>query len=199
MKYKVADYQQGVRKSGSLFTRVALKGGPIEPSEIVDAYINANRALFRVKKDLKLDMEAAQVLGISSEDYDNALDRVSNVEQNSIAEGEFRPYRISRNVDEAFQVNADAIGAPNPLYKAYATIEKLDNQLSNLSLDDLFPDIQNPLIPMGLGTTLPPLGGLTDSLNLPGVNPQAMTNQGGNINYNQLTTQQKIDRLFGRG
>jgi hypothetical protein len=51
---------------------------------------------------------------------------------------------------------------------------------------------------MGLGTTLPPLGGLTGSLNLPGVNPQAMTNQTGNINYNQLTTQQKIDRLFGR-
>ena len=199
MKYKVADYQQGVRKSGSLFTRVALKGGPIEPQEIVDAYINANRALFGVKKDLKLDMEAAQVLGISSEDYDNALDRVSNVEQNSIAEGVFRPYKISRNVDEAFQVNADAIGAPNPLYKAYATIEKLDNQLSNLSLDDLFPDIQNPLIPMGLGTTLPPLGGLTDSLNLPGVNPQAVTNQGGNLNLNQMTNQQKIDRLFGRG
>jgi hypothetical protein len=46
MKYKVADYQQGVRKSGSLFTRVTLKGGPIEPREIVDAYINANRSLF---------------------------------------------------------------------------------------------------------------------------------------------------------
>ena len=54
MKYKVADYQQGVRKSGSLFTRVTLKGGPIEPREIVDAYINANRSLFGVKKDLKL-------------------------------------------------------------------------------------------------------------------------------------------------
>ena len=67
MKYKVADYQQGVRKSGSLFTRVALKGGPIEPREIVDAYINANRSLFGVKKDLKLDMDAARTLGISAE------------------------------------------------------------------------------------------------------------------------------------
>ena len=65
MKYKVADYQQGVRKSGSLFTRVTLKGGPIEPREIVDAYINANRSLFGVKKDLKLDMDAARTLGIS--------------------------------------------------------------------------------------------------------------------------------------
>ena len=34
-------------------------------------------------------------------------------------------------------------------------------------------------------------GGDTGSLNLPGVNPQALTNQGGNIPYNQLTTAAK--------
>jgi len=202
MKYKVADYQQGVRKSGSLFTRVALKGGPIQPQEIVDAYINANRSLFQVKKDLKLDMDAARVLGISLKDYEVAMGRVSNVEQGALDAGVFRPYTISRNVEDAFQRNADAIGETNPLIRAYGAIGSIENQLSSLSLDDLFPDIQNPLIPQGLGMTLPPLGGATDalsSLNLPGINPQAVTNQGGNINYNQMTTQQKIDRLFGRG
>ena len=198
MKYKVADYQQGVRKSGSLFTRVALKGGPIEPREVVDAYINANRSLFQVKKDLKLDMDAARVLGISIRDYETAMGRVSNVEQSSLDAGVFRPYTISRNVADAFQRNADEIGATNPLTAAYGAIGNIENQLSTLSLDDLFPDITNPLIPMGLGTTLPPLGGLTGSLNLPGVNPQAVTNQGGNIPYNQLTSQQKLDILFGR-
>ena len=96
MKFKVADYQQGVRKSGSLFTRVTLKGGPIDPAEIVDAYINANRSLFQVKKDLKLDMDAARLLGITEEKYDQAMDRVSNIEQNAIDEGEFRPYTLSR-------------------------------------------------------------------------------------------------------
>ena len=198
MKYKVADYQQGVRKSGSLFTRVTLKGGPIQPSEITEAYINANRSLFQVKKDLKLDMDAARVLGISEDDYDLALDRVSNVEQNAIDDGEFRPYTLSAKVEEAFQTHADEMGVPNPLDAAYDAISNLEDQFSDLSLDDLFPDVQNPLVPMGLGTTLPPLGGLTDSLNLPGVNPQAVTNQGGNMPLNQLTTQQKIDILFGR-
>ena len=200
MKFKVADYQQGVRKSGSLFTRETLKGGPIEPREIVDAYINANRALFQVKKDLKLDMDAARLLGISEEKYDQAMDRISNVEQNAIDGGEFRPYQLSAKVEEAFQTHADEMGAPNPLDAAYDAISNLGNQFSDLSLDGLFPtDITNPLVPMGLGTTLPPLGGLTGSLNLPGVNPQAVTNQTGNINYNQLTTQQKLDRLFGKG
>ena len=53
MNFKVANFQRGVRDSRSLFTRVVLKGGPIEPREVVDAYINANRALFDVKKTIK--------------------------------------------------------------------------------------------------------------------------------------------------
>jgi hypothetical protein len=198
MKYKVADYQSGVRKSGSLFTRVTLKGGPIEPREIVDAYINANRSLFGVKKDLKLDMDAARILGISEEKYDQALERVSNVERNSIDEGLFRPYTISRNVEEAFQTHADEMGVSNPLDGAYDIISDIESQLSDSSLDDLFPDIQNPLTPsiMDMG----PIPGLNTGtpLNLPNVNPQALTNQGGTIPYNQMTTQQKLDRLFGR-
>jgi hypothetical protein len=60
MNFKVADFQKGIRDSRSLFTRAVLKGGPIEAREIVDAYINANRAMFDVKKNLKGDMEAAQ-------------------------------------------------------------------------------------------------------------------------------------------
>jgi len=146
-------------------------------------------------------MDAARVLGISSEDYDQALDRVSNVERNSIDDGVFRPYRISRNINEAFQTNADAIGVPNPLYKAYAAIEKIDNQLSTLTLDELFPDIQNPLIPMGLGMPFTTPGGDTNalsSLNLPGVNPQAVNAAGQANTLSGLTNQQKIDILFGR-
>ena len=42
-------------------------------------------------------------------------------------------------------------------------------------------------------------GGDTGSLNLPSINPQAVTNQGGNIPYNQLTSSQKLDILFNRG
>ena len=67
------------------------------------------------------------------------------------------------------------------------------------SLDDLFPDITNPLIPQGLGMPFMTPGGDTGSLNLPSINPQAVTNQGGNIPYNQLTSSQKLDILFNRG
>jgi hypothetical protein len=52
---------------------------------------------------------------------------------------------------------------------------------------------------MNLGTPITTPG----SLNLPGVDPTVVTNQGGgaggNVPYNQLTTQQKLDILFNRG
>ena len=197
MKYKVADYKQGVRKSGSLFTRVTLKGGPIEPREIVEAYINANRSLFGVKKDLKLDMDAARTLGISDEKYEDAMD-LSQVEQDAIDDGEFRPYTISANIEEAFQTHADEMGVANPLDAAYDIISDLENQFSDLSLNDLFPNIQNPLMPSIMDQGTIPNVNTGTPLNLPGVNPQAFTNQGGNIPYNQMTTQQKLDRLFSR-
>jgi hypothetical protein len=192
----VADYQAGVRKSGSLFTRVTLKGGPIEPREIVEAYINANRSLFGVKKDLKLDMDAARTLGITEEKYEQALDRVSQVEQDSIDDSEFRPYTISDKVEEAFQTHADEMGAPNPLDAAYDIISDIESQLDDISLDDLFPDIQNPLMPsiMDQGTITQP-----GTLNMPGIDPNLIGNTGGNIPYNQMTNEQKIARLFPRG
>ena len=196
MRYKVADYKSGVRKSGSLFTRVTLKGGPIEPREIVDAYINANRSLFQVKKDLRLDMNAARLLGISDEKFEESLDGVSQVEQDAVDDGEFRPYTLSADIEEAFQTHADEMGVANPLDAAYDAISNLEDQFSELSLDNLFPNIENPLMPMDIGTPLNIPGG---ALNLPNVDANLVANQGGNIPYNQLTTQQKIDILFGRG
>jgi len=143
-------------------------------------------------------MDAARLLGISDEKYEQALDRVSQVEQDAIDEGEFRPYTISDKIEEAFQTHADDMGVANPLDAAYDIISDIDSQLSDISLDDLFPDIQNPLMPSIMDQGTIPNINTGTPLNLPGVSPQAFTNQGGNIPYNSMTTQQKIDRLFGR-
>jgi hypothetical protein len=198
IKFKVADYKKGVRLAGSLFTRETLKGGPIEPREIVDAYINANRALFNVKKKLKGDLDAAITLGISDQAYNRNVD-ISGAEKAAIEQGVFRPYVPSGNVRQAFAENADAIGESNPYPEAADVINDIRAELSGLSLDDpSFPIIENPLMPdVGTPQTIP------GTLNLPSVDQQTVTAQGvgggGNIPFNQMTTQQKLDILFGRG
>ena len=77
------------------------------------------------------------------------------------------------------------------------SINDIREQLTGVSLSDPeFPLIENPLVPMNLGTTLPNIG--SETLPTGGLVPQTVTNQGGNLNLNQMTTQQKLDILFGR-
>jgi len=197
LKFKVADFQKGVRQSGALFTRNALKGGPISPAEIVDYYINANRALFGVKKNLKADMDAARLLNISEESFKSALDRVSNVEAGAIDNNIFRPYTISMNVRQAFQENADALGLPNPLEGAIDAINEIRQELADLPLTlGKFPDFPNPIADVTeTGEEVaPPL-----SLNLPNVEAQTLAASGQGNQFSNLTTQQKLDLLFPRG
>jgi len=195
MNFKVANFQKGVRDSRSLFTRVALKGGPIEPREVVDAYINANRALFDVKKTLKGDMDAARLLNISDDGFNNALDRVSRREVNSIDNNIFRPYELSREVKNAIRDNAERIGVSNPLDVANDVINELESGMRdvNLSLPE-FPVFENPLQPIMQDTPVTPT-----SLNLPSINNEVVSAQVQGSNFKNLTTQQKLDLLFSRG
>ena len=155
--------------------------------------------MFNVKKKMKADLDAAITLGISDQAYNRNVD-ISGAEKGAIEQGIFRPYVPSRNVLQAFQQNADALGVNNPYIDAASTINDIRAELSGLSLDDAqFPNIENPLVPMDIGTTLPSVG--ANTLNLPNVNANMVTNQGGNIPYNQMTEVQKrayYDSMFGR-
>jgi len=195
MNFKVAEFQQGIRESRSLFTRAVLKGGPIEPREIVDAYINANRAMFDVKKNLKGDMDAARLLNISDEGLSNSLDRVSAREINAIDDNEFRPYEISIEVANAMAENAAAIGASDPFERASSVIDNLSEQMSSLNLGlPEFPVFENPLMPIMQDTPITPT-----SLNLPGVNAESVAAQVQGGNFTNLTNKQKFDLLFPNG
>ena len=195
MNFKVADFQRGIRDSRSLFTRAVLKGGPIEPREIVDAYINSNRAMFDVKKKLKADMDAARLLGISDQGLNDSLNRVSRSEVNAIDNGVFKPYQISPEVVKAMRENASNIGANNPFDQARDVINDLRLQFSELNLNlPEFPVFENPLMPIMQDTPITPT-----SLNLPQVDGSALQNQVSGGNFSGLSNRQKFDILFPNG
>jgi hypothetical protein len=195
LKFKVANYQRGVRESRQLFTREALRGGPIDPSEIVDAYLNANRALFDVRKDFKLDLDAANTLGISQAGLRNSTDRLSNVEVASVVNNLFRPINISPEIQQAFAENAAKIGEANPFLSAQSALANLQNAMSRVSLLDAeFPVFENPLLPIMQDTLATPT-----TLNLPSIDANIVNNPNAAGSYSSLTTQQKLEILFGRG
>ena len=119
----------------------------VTPEQIVDAYINANKALYRVNRELYQDIEAAKILGMKEDDLStNMRNRGENRAFNFINEGTFRPLTISRDVRALFETKARELGTVNPYDKAADVIDRIRDVLSEVSLEgDLFPNIENPL------------------------------------------------------
>ena len=144
--YKITDYKKGVRNSRNLFTSATLRGGVVTPEAIVDAYINANRALYGVNRELYQDITAARTLGMSEDALYNRMEgRGEKKAFNSLIEAEFRPLTISKDLKEIFEIKASELGVSNAYDRAESAIESIADKLSNVSLrGDLFPDLTNP-------------------------------------------------------
>ena len=179
-----------------MFTRLTLKGGPIQPREVVDAYINANRALFENQKEFKSNIDAARILNISESGFMDATDRISNVALNAADNNVFKPMNISIEVQNSFAENAEKIGEINPLETAGSVIGEIQAELAELSLEEPnFPFIENPL------TTITQSNVATgpNTLNLPSVDQQVMTQSQVANQFSNLTMDQKIRLLFPQG
>ena len=143
--YKISELQKRERLAKDLFKRPSLKGGVVTPEEIVDAYINSNRALFDARGNFMKDYDAAKVLGISPAALDERMDRISKRDRANIEFGEFVPYQSSRDIIDKFDENARQLGVPNPYLKAEPVIDAISYLLETapLSLEAL-PSIENP-------------------------------------------------------
>jgi len=152
--FKIADYQDGVRNSRKLFTSKVLKGGPVEPYEIIDAFIDANRSLFNVRKEMKRDIDAAELLGLTGIDFEKAVKgRLTKSDLAGLKKELFRPLKISEGVQLKFKTNAEKLSErlkrkiDNPFLKTIPVIQQIQRDLLRLTLTDDFPFIENPLLP----------------------------------------------------
>ena len=151
LKFKQAEYAAGSRNSKSMFTRVALKEGPVDPAELVEAYIAANKALWKVQKNMKANMDAASILGTSSQTIKESLARMGTKDFNYVDQGRFQSYRPSDNVIKGIYTNARKLGIPNAWVRARAIINNIARQLNTLRTTpgSEFPDFVNPLRVVG--------------------------------------------------
>ena len=174
IRYKINQYQKGIRDSRQLFKSATLKGGPVTPEEIVDAYINANRATFNVNRELFKDVEAARLLGMNEGALEESMEaRGAGKAYDFIGAGEFRPFTPSRNIINLFEDLGNKLGIPNPYDAAEDAIERIQSILETIPLGGEFPLIPNPL----KTSPLPSLPGLGQTAGLPPVVGAATVNQ----------------------
>ena len=152
IKYKIAQYNRDARESKSLFTQEVLKGGVTTPKQIVDAYINANRALFETEKTLYKDIKDAKILNANETELAQSLIKgVGKKTYGKVSNGIFTPVNISKNVIKGFQQITEDIrevdpSFKNPLYDSFGVIANIRGQLFNVGLeeDEFLPEIDNP-------------------------------------------------------
>ena len=145
LNYKITNYKDGIRSARNIFTRQTLKGGVVTPEEVVDAYLEANKALYEINRRMYLDVDAAKVLGMDEDQIETNFDnRGERRAFGFINEGLFRPYSVSRDVEELFAERAEQIGAPDPFEQAIDVIDRIRDVLEPTSINaDVFPNIIN--------------------------------------------------------
>ena len=200
--YKITDYKTGVSDSRNLFTAATLKGGIVSPKDIVDAYINANRALYESNKVMYKDIQAAKTLGMTDNSVETVMDeRGAGTAFDYLSEGTFKPYTVSDAVEQVFEYNANALGVANPLNAAQSVLDRIADVLELTSLSEgVFPDLDNPFS-VSLGEAA---GNIYNAVIPPQVNNNFLGAANVNINqaqgvtpnFDQLKNQdQKLQRI----
>jgi len=189
INFKIADYSRGIRNSRKLFTSELLKGGPLNPGDIVDRYIIANQAAFKVKREFFEDYIAALKLKANKKEIDTKVqDRLGKKELKNLQKGLFTPLNISKGVEEAFEENALKIGQSDPYKIVKPFLKDVFKIFKNLPIRiQELPVIENPFKKIELSPTdtsyLPPSG-------TPIVGPNS------NLNTQQAVAQ-KGQQVFG--
>ena len=149
MKFKIADFRTGINAARREFTSPLLKGGPVDPADIVERFEVANQAAYNVQQEMFKDYYAARTLGAGQGALDlQFADRISNVQLNAIKAGRFKPFIPSENIMKAFADNARAIGERNAYLIAQRQKQNMINRYNNLPLwgGFAFPRFENPFI-----------------------------------------------------
>jgi len=185
--FKVSQFQKDADNARRLFTSETLLGGPITPEDMVDSYINANRALYNVKSELYNDLNAAKTLNISNQDLSRSTARLSKKDLSNLDKGIFSPLNISKDVEKLFAQNADRLGLPNTYQEVKPVIDSIKQTLSTNPLSNgVFPKIQNPFKNLPKPTLAP----IQNIISQPLSTSTATT---GTMNLNPAVTGQKID------
>jgi len=143
MGFKIAQYQTGIRNARREFTGGyfgLLKGGPIDPNDIITRYYESNKARFNVQKEMFKNIDAAQILGINPNDLRRKFEdrQLTTKTFNNLRRGRYDPYFPSEDIRARFKEIADNLGSYDVYKIAAPFLKAMRSQMKFLTLDDTF-------------------------------------------------------------
>ena len=141
LRFKIYDFQKGIREARREFTGGyfgLLKGGPVEPDDIIDRYIVSNKARFNVQKEMYKNIIAAQTLGTSQAAIRREFkDRqISDDAFSALKNGRFVPYFPSESIVDKFREISKKFGGISAFRTASPTVQSIKRDFQKFRLQD---------------------------------------------------------------
>jgi hypothetical protein len=163
MGFKIGDFQRGIRNSRREFTGGffgLLRGGSINPEDVIDKYVKSNRSRFYVMQNMYKDLQAAETLGVDKGTLSRQFQdrQIGRKAFNAINNGRFIPYFPSRDILARFNEIARDLGEPNAYISASPDILDIRQQLLETGLGARFAiggHVIGPQLSRSLKETLP--------------------------------------------
>jgi len=182
MGFKIAEYQRGIRNARREFTGGffgLLRGGPINPDDIIVRYYESNKARFNVMKEMNKNINAAQTLGTATSSLRGEFaDRQLSTETfNNLRRGKYEPYFPSKDIQDRFKEISRNLGSANAFTAVAPTLRAMRSQMRFLNLDDTFDidlndfllgSVKTPPLPASV-TSVQPI--VNNQANVQNVNP----------------------------
>ncbi len=143
MGFKISQYQTGIRNARREFTGGffgLLRGGPINPNDIVTRFYESNKARFNVQKEMFKNINAAETLGVNSNSLRQTFqDRQLTTQTfSNLRRGKYEPYFPSDDIRERFREIAQNLGTFDVYREALPYLRAMRSQMKFLNLNDTF-------------------------------------------------------------
>ena len=216
MGFKISGYQRGIRDARREFTGGyfgLLKGGPVDPNDIILRYIKSNKAKFDVQQNMFNDLNAAEVLGVGNNDLRRQFDerQISSEDYNNLRRGRFDPYVPSGEIANKFRDIANNLGEDNPYREALPALNEIRRELRQLQLGEPFnidpleflipPAPPTPPLPTSVTSAMPNNQTITQGQNILNQTQMTAGTSGGLTPLEEalLSSEEKQIRLRSRG
>jgi len=192
--FKVTKFGSRLDKDRNLFSSPLLKGGRVQPEDIVDSYAYSEARRFQTMKEMYLDIDAARKMGVSNRAIEEKLKTRKGLNKNdieSVMRGKYLPDEPNKFfIDKMQTITRDLnqkenVSLPNPYNLARPVLNSMasKNRGLNLKTDEMkvpFAPMQTSpsgaepqsILPATVpNTATPVIGNQTSALSNQQVNP----------------------------
>ena len=213
MGFKIAEYQRGIREARREFTGGyfgLLKGGPIDPNDVIKKFYESNKARFNVQKEMFRNINAAETLGESTPTLRREFEdrQLTSKTFADLKRGKFEPYYPSQDIRDRFKEIANELGDADMFKMVAPLLRNMYRAMRTQSLSDFFDlnlpdflleDVVTPPLPQAVTSAMPNQQTITQGQAMEGAQANLLQSGLTPTEEAYLTNEEKLMRRKHRG